>query len=182
MPRKLSQEQEMAIYEDFCTRARPDHEIAAAAGIARSTLYRLVKRVAARLAPELAAEVAERRADVHYTLMGILRRAVDGWERSVGVIETVREEPVMGSQRRPLKGIKKRIVTRCPAPGNPAFLTEMRGVMADVRRLWGMDSPTRVEVEELPTQMDIAERMKAINERIRQHLIDCNRLPKDCDN
>ena len=120
-----------------------------------------MKRVAARLAPELAAEVAQRRADVHYTLMGILRRASDAWERSIGVVETVREEPVMGSQGRPLKGVKRRIVTRRPDPGNPAFLTEMRGVLADLRRLWGMDSPTKVEVEDMPTPMDIAERMRA---------------------
>ena len=170
MPRKLSNEQEIAIYLDYCTRARPDHEVAAAAGIARSTLYRLVKRVNAQLAPQLAAEVAHRKADVHHTLMGILHRAAAGWERSVGVVVTVREEPVLGSGGRPLKGVKRRIVTRRPDPGDPAFLTEMRGALADLRRLWGMDSPTKVEVEDMPTQMEIGERMKAINDRIERLL------------
>ena len=68
-------------------------------------------------------------------LAGIAQRAAAGWERSIGVIETIREEPVMGSGGRPLKGVKRRIVTRRPCPGNPAFLTEMRGAMADMRRL-----------------------------------------------
>ena len=169
MPRKTPEDVSLEIYEAYCEHARVT-ELARAYKMTRAGIYRIIKRVAAELAPQLAAEVAERKATVHHMLMGVLERAAAGWERSVGISETVREEPVMGSGGRPLKGVKKRIVTRRAGPGNPAFLTEMRGVLADLRRMWGMDSPTKVEAEELPTQMDIAEKMKAINDRLERLL------------
>ena len=182
MPRKLTRDDEYDIYMQYCTQARPVADLARKWKVARATIYNLITRVRKELAPQLASEITVRKADCHTILMGVLKRATEGFDRSVGVVETVREEPVIGARGKPLVGVKKRTVTSRYQAGDPAFLTEIRGVVADMRRLWGMDAPAKIQVDELPTQMDIAERMKAINERIRQHLIDCNRLPKDSDN
>lgn len=109
-------------------RGRTQGEIATELGITQPSVSKILARLEQRVLGELAGSVQELELRQAARLEYLYREAVDAWESS-----------------KPLSAVDGSAAAERRAPGDRRFLAEARTVLADLRRLWGLDAPVKVE-------------------------------------
>jgi hypothetical protein len=97
--------------------------IAAALDLDRASVHHILHRVSLRVLAELSQDAKARKAEQDAQLSYLLDEALLAWRRSCGVTS----DPQTGAPTPPTQ------------PGDPRFLAEARAVLADVRKLWGLE-------------------------------------------
>lgn len=117
--------------------------IASQFGCTHQSVHKTVSRIDDMLAAEYAELVRSQRASITQRLEYLYRQAIEGWERSQEVETVTTKEERDGEH-----GFNSnKTVTRQPV-GNPAFLSEARAALADIRRIWAVDkNPKVLEVD-----------------------------------
>jgi hypothetical protein len=115
-------------------------EIAARFGIARQTVCKILHRHNQQVGEELVKRHAEIKGRQLGRLEHVALEAMKGWEAS--------KKPTRRTKRRITEGgkgggeeMREKTITR--GPGDPRFLAEARGALADARRVAGLDSDQR---------------------------------------
>ena len=99
-------------------------------GISQTGVLRALRRAEARCLKQMADRIAGVKATQHAQLEHVIMEAMLGWERSKLDAKTVKVVEDGEASR-----VER---TTRTGPGNPQFLSEARGAMADVRKLWGI--------------------------------------------
>jgi DNA-binding CsgD family transcriptional regulator len=89
-------------------------------GIDQTTVSKLLARVADRRLKELRDKVDRQRGEQTDQLSHLLDEAMQAWELS-------------------------QLDAHSGPAGDPKFLAEARALLADLRKLWGLDAPTKLE-------------------------------------
>lgn len=105
-------------------RGRTQDEVARELGISQPTVSKILARVEARVSADLASDAQNHRLRQSARLEYLYREAVDAWEFSKPTASVPRHTAAVGDRR---------------------FLAEARSLLADLRRLWGLDAPVKVE-------------------------------------
>jgi predicted DNA-binding protein YlxM (UPF0122 family) len=120
-------------------------EIAAQHHVTRQAVHKAIKRAIARAMEGLTQDIREQKAEQVERLKHVYRRALDQFERSC------RETTKKSRRSRNKSGaaeFDEAIVTTADRVGDPRFLEQARGAMADIRKIMGLDAPTRVSLTE----------------------------------
>lgn len=141
----LAREQQVwALRQQLWTHER----IATALQLDRSTVTKILGRLSARYAKSLADQVDAVKGAQIAALEHLADEAMQAWERSKLDAETTTTKTVS------LKGpgedavampAEETTLKRQGQTGNPAHLAEVRGALADIRKILGLDAPTKQE-------------------------------------
>jgi DNA-binding CsgD family transcriptional regulator len=124
-------------------------QIADRLSLSQAAVSKILARVGVRLAQEFVEEVRSIKAQQTAILDHVTAEALSAWERSKE--DGVTEQTVKGKTAGKAEGESgqaKAQITRTVVgqSGNPAHLAQARGALADIRAIWGLDSPARAEV------------------------------------
>ena len=119
-------------------------EIAADVGISQPAVCKILHRVEARVIGELTATVERQKVRQTLRLEHLYTEAVRAWEASKGEITRRRQRKVTDGS--PGEGTTVVEVTVENRYGDPRFLDLGRRVLADLRALWGLDAPQKVDL------------------------------------
>lgn len=103
-----------------------------------AAVYKGVKKVKEWLRLELFDRIVEYRERQTECLEQIIYNALKAWEASIGVHTVVTEKTTANG-----KETTTRTETLC---GDPRYLAEARTAMADIREIWGVNKPLKLEV------------------------------------
>lgn len=161
--REVTRERERRAWE-LRQKSWTEQRIADALGIDQATVSRMLRRVEDKLAKEFAAGAERIKAQHTARLEHIADEAYQAWERSQENAETetvVNEvvslqgtEETLDDEQQPVR-VKKCVVPADKATttrtskgqaGDPRFLDQARGALADIRDIWGVESPKRTDV------------------------------------
>lgn len=128
------------------------YRIAAEIGITQSAVWKMLRRVEQRVLAGLKDSVVRMKATQTAQLENLLDEALQAWEKSKEPAQSVTKRTVTGQGDNPTveETVTQQMKGQC---GNPTFLAEARDVLADLRKVWGIDAPTKVA----PTTPDGAE-------------------------
>lgn len=116
-------------------------------GMDQSTVSDSLKRIEQALAVEFKADALQIKARQTAVLEHVADEALQRWRESVGEVEKV--TTVTGRVKTTENGVfdLPDQVTRSVEyqSGNPALLEKAMSAMADVRKIWGLDEPTKVD-------------------------------------
>jgi hypothetical protein len=123
---------------------RTQHQIAEAVGISQPGVCKIVRRVEERLLADLAYKAERQRARQTLRLEHIYGQAMHAWEGS-------KQEGLRRRQRKTEheSGTGSTVAELISENrhGDPRYLDEARKVLADMRKLWGIDAPERVSID-----------------------------------
>ena len=120
-------------------------EIAEKLGISQPAVSKILKRVEDRVLKSLAREIGREKARQTSQLDWVAAEAARAWARSLGDAVTVKQtDTPIG----PEGGDGDRTETTVKGQsGNPALLAQLRGALADVRAIWGLNAPKKLELD-----------------------------------
>lgn len=132
IPKEVARQREDAAWE-LRQKGWTQQKIADELGITQTGVYRALRRAEARVLKRMGDRIAGIKATQHAQLEHVIMEAMSAWERSKADVKTIKVTKDGDGGK-----IEKTLRT---TPGNPQFLSEARGAMADVRKLWniGMD-------------------------------------------
>jgi hypothetical protein len=123
------------------------HErIADEIGVDKSTITKMLQRLSLKASKALITEVVEEK----YAQIGMLRHVVeesfDGWERSKqsAKVMTTRTPTRQAGEGAPAAKPTDATVRVSDQDGDTRYLTEARAALADIRKLMGLDSPSKL--------------------------------------
>jgi hypothetical protein len=119
-------------------------QIAADLGISQAAVSKILKRVEIRLRRELAATVERQQARQTMRLEYVVAEAFRAWEQSKADSTRRRQRKSEGGLGGAGGTIAELVVEN--QHGDPRYLDEARKALADLRKLWGLDAPQRVDV------------------------------------
>ncbi len=135
-PREITRYREMRAWElrqQMWTQKRIADEL----GICHQAVSKILKRIDERFLAKADELIAEQKAAQTEQLRYIADEALQAWERSKRNAETVTtKETDNGTE----------VTTRVQGQyGDPRLLDQARGALADIRTLWGLDAPKRLD-------------------------------------
>ena len=170
VPAEVAREREARAWE-LKQQLWTDERIAAELGVDRSTVTKALQRVERRVLAHLEDSISQLKVRQTAQLEYLAAEAVSAWEASKRPAETTRtvieraETPAdddarAGEARKP-EVIVKTTLTVKGQSGDPRFLNAAREALADVRKLWGLDAPQRIELtkdagSQLPDKLEEA--------------------------
>ena len=120
------------------------HQIAADIGISQPAVSKLLKRVEVRVLDELTALVERQKARHTLRLEHVFAESMRAWEQSKADT-TRRRQRQTQSGRGGAGGTVAELVVE-NRHGDPRYLEEARKALADLRKLWGLDAPQKIDV------------------------------------
>jgi hypothetical protein len=154
--------------EELAIRGYTVRSIAAAVGMSKSGAAKALLRVEARaLAASTGRAVREKTKQLDQ-LQLVFRESLEAWEKSKKESSTRTRKTIDGGESGARQVAEVKVADNV---GDPRFLAEARGALADRRRILGIDAPVRLE-----QQMAVAERPAAllsseeIDRQIAEHL------------
>jgi hypothetical protein len=137
--------------------------------ISHVAVGKALRRIADRTAQELA-DVARREAVRQLASLDyVIQQAWEAWRASIGESKRVTQRtvapPAIKTRGRKAKapgGRKETTVEVRQINGDPRYLEQIRGCLADRRKILGIDAPTEVEIggrsaaEPIPLRLDLA--------------------------
>ncbi len=135
----------IAWYREWTVRFRSIRSIAADSGAAPSVVHRAVHKVALWVRLELFDDIVEHRHRHTEQLEHVASEALQAWEKSkeIGVVETVETED---SAVEGVSVAKKKKRQEKHQTGDSSYLGEVRSALAEIREIWGVNMPTKLEV------------------------------------
>lgn len=147
IPAELSRERERVAWE-LRQQLWTEPRIADHLGVTKQAVSAMLKRVSVRVLAELKENVELVKADQTAQLQWIASEATTAWHHSKQDAQTVKT--VVGPQGEDdglgTATIKEETTVKGQA-GDPALLSQARGALADIRSIWGLDAPEKVEVQ-----------------------------------
>ncbi len=121
---------------------RTQEQIADELGIDQSTVSKMLGRLSRAASKELVGTLVEEKYAQLAQLRLMISEAMRAWERSKAQDKTMTRKDVgIGSNA---KGITTSTVKVEDTDGNPAYLSAAMNAQAAIRKLLGLDSPTKV--------------------------------------
>jgi transcriptional regulator with XRE-family HTH domain len=120
--------------------------IAAELGVEQSTVSRILARLSDRYLRELSAAVGRMKAEQTAKLNELYFQVMQAWERSKGTRKAVRRQTTTGGDD---DGAGSEHITQTAAEccGDVRYLIQARAILSDIRDLWGLNAPTRWELD-----------------------------------
>jgi hypothetical protein len=123
-------------------RGRTQHQIAASLGISQPAVSKIERRIEERLLADVAYRAERLRARQTLQLRYVYGEALDAWHASKA--ETVRRRQRRAEASGTSVGTIAEIVAE-NQHGDPRYLEIARKALSDLRAVWGVDAPARVE-------------------------------------
>ena len=139
---------------DLATVGWSQHAIAAELQISQAAVSKILARVDARTLRELTTSMERQKVRQTQRLEFVYAEAMRAWRESQADTTRRRQRQVDGS-RGPGQTVAEVVVTS--QHGDPRYLETARKALTDLRRLWGMDAPQRVDVQALQPYADLSE-------------------------
>jgi hypothetical protein len=159
--------------QEFHTHA----EIARILQVSRKCVSAMLWTIEKRVLAELVREVAAVKACHTAQLQRVAAEAFTAWIRSKEDTETMRTrtKTVPGTAAAEVKETITEHTSR-NQPGTPSLLAESRAALAEIRKLWGIDSKSTAHSDEELVQADLAElRINAALALKQEEEKDCSR-------
>lgn len=141
-PRRRIRLREIQVLDQMLI-GRSQHQIAAALGISQPAVSKIERRIEARLLGDLADKLEHQRARQTLQLRHVYAEAFGAWERSK--LDAVRRRQRRTDGGGTDAGATFAEVVAENSHGDPRFLEVARKALADLRAVWGMDAPERIE-------------------------------------
>ena len=159
VPREVTRERERRAWE-LRQKLWTQDRIAAELGITQQAIAAIFKRLDKRFLAKSDQLIAEQKASQTERLLYLAEQAMRAFERSQEDAVTVttttgRFKVTKDGEAIPLPDEEK--VQRVGQAGCPGLLTEARNALADIRKLWGLDAPTKTDVTSGGKTIDIKE-------------------------
>ena len=122
------------------------HEIGADLRISQAAVSKILTRADARALPELAERVERQKVRQTQRLEHLYAELLRAWEQSKTDATRRRQrksEPAGGGSERAQTIAELTVESQ---HGDPRYLEESRKVLADLRKLWGLDAPQRLDL------------------------------------
>ena len=151
---------------DLAQRAWTQRRIARELGVSQPAVCGMLARVNSRVLKRLEADVALKKAEQTQILEHLLDEAVQAWDRSktprkrASKKTTSRQSGVAGPDGNPVAPNESSIQEATERDGDPAFIGLARDILADIRTIWGLDAPARVESRGILTVAEIAKNIE----------------------
>ena len=127
---------------ELVVRGWSQHQIADDLGISQAGVSKLLKRVETRVLRELADTLERQKARHTLRLEHLYTEAIRAWTESQADATRRRQRKSQGARG---DAMVAEVVTE-NQHGDPRFLDEARKVLADHRKLWGLDAPQKVDL------------------------------------
>lgn len=118
------------------------HQIAADLGISQAAVSKLLKRVETRLLRELADTIERQKARHSLRLEHLYSESMQAWKESHTDATRRRQRKSQGGRG---EATIAEIVTE-NKHGDPRYLDEARKALADLRKVWGLDAPQKMDL------------------------------------
>lgn len=120
---------------------RTQREIAGELEISQQAVQKLLKRAEADALANVRDTVLAQKVRQTVRLEGLYREAMRSWHASRGEV-TKRTAKQVGSGREAVTSTQIQTEQR---EGDVSYLNAAIGIMADLRRIWGLDAPTKLQ-------------------------------------
>lgn len=156
-------EREIRAWDLYVREHKTQSEIAEALSISQPAVSQILARVERRVLTELTRKVERQKATQHSRLEHIYREAMLAWESSKKPRKKTRQKEVNGGgmtaaqlaaarDGQPIvrsPGAKTELLNEAAtSDGNFLFLQTALGALGDLRKLWGINAPKKLEVED----------------------------------
>jgi hypothetical protein len=128
-------------------------EIAKDLRVSQAAVSKILARADARVLPEMLDHVERQKVRQTQRLEDLFAEARRAWDQSKGDATRRRQRKTDATAR---SGGAHTIaeVTVESQHGDPRYLDEMRRLLADLRKLWGLDAPQRLDVRAMRSPWD----------------------------
>lgn len=141
--------------------------IAAEEGISQAAVSKILTRAEDRMLRELTAAVAQQKARQMLRLEHVYRESMQAWEESKGdATRRVQRKTQPGAGGSGATVAELVVETQ---HGDPRYLDLGRKVLADVRTLWGLDAPQKLDVRATQNRYEAFTEEELRAELDRQH-------------
>lgn len=142
-PRARIRTREMRVME-LAILGWSQHQISADIGVSQAAVSKILQRVETRTLRELTATVERQKARHTLRLEHLYAQAMRAWEESKADNTRRRQRKTQAGQGGAGATVAEVVVEQ--QHGDPRYLDEARKVLADHRKLWGLDAPQKVDV------------------------------------
>ena len=129
---------------ELATMGWSQHAIAADLQISQAAVSKILARVEARELRDLTATVERQKVRQTQRLEYVFREAVGAWQASKAGATRKRQRIVEGGAG---AGQTVAEMTVASEHGDPRYLETARKALTDLRKLWGLEAPQRVDVQ-----------------------------------
>ena len=139
-PHRRIRLREIQVLEQMLT-GRTQHQMAASLGITQAGVSKIVRRIEERLLADVAYKVERQRARQTLQLSFLYAEAMGGWRASQqdAIRRRQRQSGEIGT------GANVAELVTENQHGDPRYLEVARKTLADLRIVWGVDAPDRIE-------------------------------------
>ena len=123
-------------------RGRTQEQIAAELQITQQAVSKILARVSDRYLKQVEAKVGRIKAQQTAQLEQIVSESMDAWERSKKPQRTLTTVTRTGAEGQTSEQTTQQAVEQV---GDVAYLDQARAALADLRKVWGIDAPQKVE-------------------------------------
>jgi len=134
------------------TQGWSQHQIAAELGISQPAVSKLLKRVELRLLMEMRDTVERQKARQTLRLEHLYAEAMRAWDASKTDATRRRQRKTDGAGGGAGSTVAELVIEN--SHGDPRYLEQARKSQADLRKVWGVDAPEKVDVRALPNPYD----------------------------
>jgi predicted transcriptional regulator len=127
---------------ELAVQGSSQHQIASDLGISQAAVSKLLTRVEARVLRDLAETLERQKARHTLRLEHLYSEAMRAWTDSQADATRRRQRKSRGGRG---EATVAEIVTE-NQHGDPRYLDEARKMLADLRKLWGLDAPQKVDL------------------------------------
>lgn len=151
--KRLAREREAKAW-DLTLKGTKQADIAAELGVTQQAVSLMLERVERKLFAELESTVTRHKARQTARLEHIYREAMAGWDRSQQPVKKSRQRTssnliAANSQAAVPTEIKQETSEETVVPiGDFRFLETARAALADQRRIWGLDAPKQIRLDD----------------------------------
>jgi predicted transcriptional regulator len=136
----MAREREKRAWTLYTEHGYTQARIATELHVSQQAVAKMIARAEAMVADDLRGKVERERSRQHVQLDAIRRMALEAYQESKG-------DHTVKTQTRKEAGSDSEATTKIQVvqkAGDPRFLGEARGAMADLRKLHGLDAPTKI--------------------------------------
>ena len=120
------------------------HQIAADLAVSQAAVSKILRRVEERVLRELTAVIERQKVRHTMRLEHLFAEAMRAWDQSKSDSTRRRQRKTQSGSGDPGGSIAEIVVEN--QHGDPRYLDEGRKALADLRKLWGLDAPQKVNV------------------------------------